>query len=277
MVASLHPHWHSTDTEEVSVPVHASKTHTEPVRRYAVRHPAAIVGVMLVLGLGMVFVRGVQELRGQAGGSPVIIRITPAGLEPQDVSLSPGQTITWRNEQDAPHILTSDALPVEGGILSTPHILPGTDFSARIAPDAEPGNFTYVSLTAENITGTVTIAAPAPTPLPSSIAAPVSAGPSRPIAAPVSAGPSRPIAPLASIPRNPYALEGTPIPPSPALSPQIPPLPPSSRGTPLPPLAASVRPFTQPQTGPRGMGAALIISMILVVGLCVRLTRKGHS
>ena len=283
MSSSLHPHWHSTDTEEVSVPVHASKNHGEPTRRYAVRHPAAIVGVLLVLGLGMIFIHGVQELRGQAGASPVIIRITPDGLDPQDVSLSPGQTMIWRNEQDVPHILTSDALPVEEGTLSTPHILPGTDFSTRIAPDALPGNFTYVSLTAENITGTVTISAPSDSDPNTFTNRPPEESPSSPIAlpspvtVPLFTEPSKPIAPLASIPQNPYALEATLIPQFPGVSPRPPPIQLSARGTPLPPIAATVRPFAQPQTGPRGMGAALIASVILVTGLCVHLTRKINS
>lgn len=277
MSSSLHPHWHSTDTEDVSVPVQSSKTHQEPDRRYAVRHPAAIVGVLLMLGLGIVFVHGVQELRGQAGASPVIIRITPTGLDPQDVSALPGQTMMWRNEQDVPHILTSDALLVEGGTLYTPHILPGTDFTTRIATEAQPGNFTYVSLTAENITGTVTIGS-SPTLEPRS-----SQPPSSPIAlgsrilTPPTASPSRPIAPLASIPRNPYALEGPPIPSSPGISPVFPPIQPSAKHTSLPPIVATVRPFTQPQTGPRGMGIALIASVILIIGLCVRFTRKINT
>lgn len=279
MSPALHPHWHTTDNvnqEETSIPVHIHGENQTPQRRYAVRHPAAIVGILLVLGLGVVFIEGVQELRGQVGTAPITIRITPGGLNPKDITATPGQTIIWKNEQETPHILTSDTLPVDEGTLYTPHILPGSDFRTRIARSATPGSFTYVSLITEDIVGTITIEEPAPTspppvsrPAPVTSAIPSKALPSNPVESP------RPLAPLASIPRNPYALDAPPVFPA-ALNTGVEPYETSPR-PPLPPLATTTRPFAQPQTGPKGMAAAILIGMLAVAGMYVRLTKKINS
>lgn len=272
MSPALHPHWHTTDNDEIAVPVRTQTNNEIPERRYAVRHPAAIVGILLVLGLGTFFVQGIRELRGQVGSTPVIVRITGQGLDPKAVSVLPGQTIVWRNESDIPHILTSDALPVEGGTLYTPHILPASEFSTRIVPDTTPGSFTYVSLTAEDIVGTITVisapAKPATVNRPPLVQSPILPSPTP---TPIPSGSMRPLAPLASIPRNPYALEASP--PSFGTIPQVP-----SNGipvtSPIPPLAATVRPFAQPETGPRGIAATLIMSVMGVVALCIRLNKN---
>lgn len=155
MGITLHPHWHTTiDGENSQEPQHVriSGTGSPPSRK-----PAAAFAILLVLGTLGTFMYGVSSLRGQLTPPTTSIRITDNGLEPSVVTVFPGQDVTWINEQNVPHIMTSETLSTAKGPLHTPAIFPGTLFTTSIPFDASPATHIYYSLTSNTITGQIII------------------------------------------------------------------------------------------------------------------------
>jgi plastocyanin len=93
-------------------------------------HPAAMKGVLTVTG----------ESKGgpAAGGAPnkAAVDIVDFAFEPDEASVAPGGTVTWKNTGEAPHTATFDDEDLDTGNLE-----PGSD-GALVAP-AEPGSYSY--------------------------------------------------------------------------------------------------------------------------------------
>lgn len=230
----LHPHWESTD----SLPAHPTRIPVTPT--FCSRRPAALVGIGLTVLLGTaLFFRELSLIQGQLTDPPVTIRITPTGLVPSAVTLPPGGTIEWVNEQEKPHILSSESLLTPDGPLYTTAIFPGERQRVAILGTHTPGDFPYVSLTDAGLSGTVTIALSPPPP---------PTVPSSPLPPPIPAEPSPP-------PQNPFALSPRESPPSP-LAAQLP----DHAFSPSP------KPFRQPQTGfPLWIASGLSMSTLLLL------------
>lgn len=166
MSKDIHPNWHTTDDEEI-VPVRAAPKKEEvqeiPVQTTSVsRRPAAIVGILLVVGITTLFYRGVQNLTGQLTGSQEI-RITDAGFEPQDISAAPGQELSWINERQVPQYIISDTLcDATGECLNTQTMFQDDSSSYTIPTGTADGTYTYFSPTDPNLTGTITVGRSAP-------------------------------------------------------------------------------------------------------------------
>lgn len=160
----MHPHWEATDAlndGDANVLVKqvrdGSAAHVAIVPTHVSRRPAAIVGILLVLGLGFVFVQGVSDLTGQIA-KVTTVRITKDGTEPSTVTLAPGDTITWMNESETPQILESSTLcTASGECLETRTIFQGEEASYTIPDGVFPGDYIYLSQTSEQISGTITI------------------------------------------------------------------------------------------------------------------------
>jgi plastocyanin len=66
----------------------------------------------------------------------VKISIADFAFKPGDITIAAGQTITWTNNDGAPH-----GLEYEDGAQGTDLLLPGANFSRRFA---QPGSYDYV-------------------------------------------------------------------------------------------------------------------------------------
>ena len=156
---NIDPIWQSDDE---SVPV-TVKSQTEPeitpsTGTQISRRPAAIVGMLLVIGAGFSFFRGVEGLTGQLIDGAQVIRITSEGFEPRRVEVEHGQTITWKNEAEVAHIIESDTLCSDTGFcLMTSTLLTGDSDNFTLTPDMQPGNYPYFSSIEEELIGEIII------------------------------------------------------------------------------------------------------------------------
>lgn len=165
-MSTLHPHWHTTDEDERPVritdasvrapaPVHAAR----PAVPRAKRGPAAFVGIALFIGVGFALFQGVNGLLGQVGtGDEVIVRMTDAGVDPETVTVKPGETIRWENQGSIPHILESETLPTEDDkSFITTAIFPSGSFDYTVPAGAAAGEHDYASKTAVSVKGRIVI------------------------------------------------------------------------------------------------------------------------
>lgn len=161
----IHSHWDSTDDDELPVRITDArskkvvpKKESTPNIPRAQRSPAAIVGVGLFLAAGTALFMGAQGLLGQIATDDIEVLITEDGIEPSVITVMPGETITWSNLSDIPHILRSDTLPTEDDEpFNTTAIFPEGDFSFVVPLTAEAGTYDYISSTSASITGQIII------------------------------------------------------------------------------------------------------------------------
>lgn len=159
----IHPHWQSTE----SIGPGQSKR-AKP--KAASRRPAALLGILLVTGMGFVALGGTSlftaqtpsETRtGESTSLPegsVEVVITAEGLDPKTVTVRPGGTIVWRNNSTLPHIIESKEVKgTNDQSLYTPAIFPDTSESFTVSPSQTPGTYAYVSVTASDINGEIQV------------------------------------------------------------------------------------------------------------------------
>ncbi len=185
-MTDLHPHWHSTGDDDIAartsaVPAPApSAAAGNPYRvsvRPASRLPGAMVGIVAFSLIGFTLAGGWQAMNAQVSGTggtavpvssstapsavlPVIeIRITgTTGFQPASVTVKPGQTITWINDQSIPHILTSQTLrDGSGAYLNTPAIFPGSKESFTIGKNEPDREHSVNSTTDQTLRGTIIV------------------------------------------------------------------------------------------------------------------------
>ncbi|MFA6259238.1 MAG: hypothetical protein WCX29_01350 [Candidatus Peribacteraceae bacterium] len=159
MAEDLHPNWHRTDSASAAT----SKTHRTaasiPLHDIRVsRLPGAIAGIVLVLGLGFIFFRGVSHIRGQLL-EEITMTISPGAVNPADITARPGQQIAWINRDQLPHIIVSQTLcsASAGTCLGTDIFFEGSTMRYTIPTDAPGGAHTFFSEIDPSITGTITI------------------------------------------------------------------------------------------------------------------------
>lgn len=145
--------------------------------------PAAIVGIVLFAVVGFTVAGGWDAINAQVGGggqsssslagstasagvsTAVEIHITMTGFEPASVSVRPGQKITWFNEQDIPHILTSQTLrDGSGSFLNTSAIFPNGKISFTVGAQEQPKQHVITSTTDGTLKGTVIVSLTAAAP-----------------------------------------------------------------------------------------------------------------
>ncbi|MFH0770558.1 MAG: hypothetical protein V1926_04230 [Candidatus Peregrinibacteria bacterium] len=162
-MSELHPHWHSTDDAAAHVPIAPVKEENDvPLAKSSFtvsRRPAAVAGIVIALLLGMVFFRGVTNLKGQATPNRIDVEITVQGnFNPSQVTVRPGDIIRWTNHSLIPHILKSASLcssPTD--CLQTESIFPNATAEFAIAPTVPDGPYPYTSLTSAVLSGIITV------------------------------------------------------------------------------------------------------------------------
>ncbi len=168
-MTSIHPRWHATDSdshEEQPVRiVHAApkkeQRSTPSVASKSVsRRPAAMVGIALTAMIGFAMVQGITTLRGALTSSTgTEVHLTKDGAVPPVITVMPGEQLTWINDDEIPHILSSDTLKMENGLLDSPAIFPGATYTETVAPDAAVKTHDYYSKTSSLVSGQVIVTA----------------------------------------------------------------------------------------------------------------------
>lgn len=163
-MTNLHPHWQTTDEDELTVPVRiASASNEEQLSPKisvpaASRMPGAVIGVLLFLGIGFAMFQGVYSFMGQVTSDRIEIVITETGVEPPVATARPGQTIVWKNESTIPHILASETLPTDDGKpFETAAIFQDMEEEYVVPLGAQNETHDYFSRTSAAITGQIII------------------------------------------------------------------------------------------------------------------------
>lgn len=161
-MSDLHSNWQAE--EESPVPVtekhHAEEPVHTPQNVEISRRPAAIVGMLIVIGIGATFFGGLDQLRGQiaGGGNQAVVRITGAGFTPSTLQVEHGQTITFVNDTATPHIVESETLCSDTGYcLMTKSLFEGESDNFTITPDMAQGSYRFSSAVDPLVTGEIVI------------------------------------------------------------------------------------------------------------------------
>lgn len=272
-MTTLHPHWQSTDdANERSVPVRIreKKAHSpssvsddrSPVR--ASRRPAAFVGIFLFFIAGAAALQGygLFVLGGQVNAPSVTVHLTSGGADPVTISVVPGSTITWTNDDTIPHVLSSETLPtVDGKPFVTSAIFPGSSTHILIPLDAVTGAYPYISKTSDIVSGQIIVESGTTVEpfVPPAAVTTFSASSMQTVssAASIALPASAPAASVSQIPVNPYTVGSGNVP-----------LP--DRQTPGSPAVSGHTPFATPETGP-----AVWMAVVLTMGILLIMTRKA--
>ena len=180
-MTDIHPHWHSTQDERevpgigpAKIVVNAEATVLATTKtRSASRLPAAIVGIIVVLGVGTALLQGTSILRGQSSpdsnaghaampvnSGAVVIHVTSGGLVPPRAIVMRGGQIIWQNDQNVPQVFRSSTLKDGSGhLLYTSPIFSGEHFIFAIPETAEETEYPYNSITSAQFAGSIVITA----------------------------------------------------------------------------------------------------------------------
>lgn len=156
----MHPHWQSTEDEQ-QVPVRVKDAGQPAVAApRATRASAAVVGILLMAGVVVYTFGGIEAMLGQlTNPTPdVTIRLTQDGAVPPVATVRAGQVIRWLNEDQIPHVLSSETLPTEDGspFVSTA-IFSNTDYFYTVPLTAENATHAYISETSPDLAGEIVI------------------------------------------------------------------------------------------------------------------------
>ena len=164
-MSTIHPDWQAEEDDvPVTVRINAETQTTEiPEGKQISRRPAAAIGMIIVLAFGFSFFHGVEGLRGQLIESATkTIRITTEGFDPQRIQVAQGETISWVNTQDVPHIVESETLcDASGFCLLSSTLFNGDSDSFSITADIPSGVYEYTSSITEGMIGQIIVVADA--------------------------------------------------------------------------------------------------------------------
>lgn len=157
-MTNLHPHWQSTEDEQ-PVPVRSGAANAAPHAKVS-RLPAAIVGIAIMIGGVAYSFGGVHGILGQlTNPTPdVTILLTQDGPDPDPANVRPGQVIRFANEDQIPHVLTSDTMPTpDGETFVTPIIFAASDYFYTLPLNAPEGTYPFISETNPQFSGEITV------------------------------------------------------------------------------------------------------------------------
>ncbi|PIR52208.1 hypothetical protein COU77_01675 [Candidatus Peregrinibacteria bacterium CG10_big_fil_rev_8_21_14_0_10_49_16] len=236
----IHPHWETV--EEVPVRYSPSARTVVAASPYS-RSLAAILGIITVLSVGYFLYVKTGSLTAQLANDVHEVHIHAGGFNPASITVPPGAQVIWINDDEKPHILSSETLETNEGILYTSPIFPGSSYTIVLPEGIGFGEYQYISLTDSSFAGVV-IVGDAPPQLPSSPPSP-SLPPPPQTQAPA---PSSVIAP------NPNALGASVLPASQSVQ--------TTMTAPV-----TTKPFRQPQTGASEwvIGALSLIVLTIMV------------
>lgn len=88
---------------------------------------------------------------GDGGGAKAsAVTIADLAYSPADIDVAAGGSVTWTNDDDAPHTVTFD----DDAVTSSEELAKGDEFSATFA---EAGSYSYVCAIHPDMKGTVTV------------------------------------------------------------------------------------------------------------------------
>jgi plastocyanin len=109
----------------------------------------AEAGMMMSEDMGAAEEEADEEMSGEMGGEEVSITIADFAFQDGSMTVSPGTTITWTNEDGAAHTVTA-----EGGAFDSGNLNSGDTFSFTFE---EPGTYNYFCQYHGSMTGTITV------------------------------------------------------------------------------------------------------------------------
>lgn len=144
-MTDVHPNWQAE--EETPVAVRIKNTEHNGVREIS-RRPAAIVGMLVVIGIGTIVFKGMDALQGQVVPSPQgpTVILADGGFVPNRLEVEHGQTITFINQQTTPQSIRSETLCNDTGFcLNSPMLSTGESTVFSITPDMNAGPFEFTA------------------------------------------------------------------------------------------------------------------------------------
>lgn len=156
--------WQNTEDEPVAIRIieKADTSHTateeQVIAPAAARSYAALFGITLIVVTGFFSFGGMDLFSAQVGGTAVTVVISDAGITPQEVSVKPGQRITWTNKSGIPHILESSTLKdASGKSMETIAIFPGSETSFDVPATTPDGTYEYISRISQTVGGRIIV------------------------------------------------------------------------------------------------------------------------
>jgi plastocyanin len=158
--ATPHPNWQSTEAQASSATASSgAKAVRRPSGYVPLRgspKPAAILGILLTVGLGTALATGQLTLTGQVSSS-IDVSIDVDGFDPASVVVHPGETVTWTNDTVLPQtleILTPD------GATALATLTIGTDEvgSVTVPETLAYGVYPFRTIGLSKFTGQITVA-----------------------------------------------------------------------------------------------------------------------
>jgi plastocyanin len=105
----------------------------------------------LLLLIAVLAVSGVASAASAQKSATTTVSITATGFVPEDVRVQPGDTVTWKNNDNQPHSVVSDT-----GLFKSPTITPGQTYSRQFGIES---SYSYHDGTKASSTGTVNVLA----------------------------------------------------------------------------------------------------------------------
>lgn len=303
--------WEETDAQPVRVVSHSKdeqpasgRADAPKPQRYARRMPGAIAGILLFTLIAVGSIHLLPFATGDLVADVAAVTISEAGADPQIIDVPQGGIVRFASTGTIPHVLHFEGLTDgEGNALESGVLFPDAMIDVVIPLTAVLGEYTYTSLTVENLQGRIRVTESQSIDSPSSESSITSSIESSAEVAPASsvsesaADDNAPVAvaaieePSASsvsianmpVPTNPYTVafaatvDAEPL--RAAASDQAT-LAPSSdlhKGAPLEPAVTQHTPKGTPQSGPATVPVILLLSTIGLIVLCRRHFGSGAS
>jgi plastocyanin len=103
--------------------------------------------ILVLATLAVAFVASVATAEDASRQATVTVSINPSGFKPEDVTIKPGDSVTWRNTDTTDHQIVSDT-----GAFKSPVLKPGETWSHRF--DVE-SSYSYHDASKDSLTGAV--------------------------------------------------------------------------------------------------------------------------
>ena len=109
--------------------------------------------LIYLAALALVLIMVMAPSAGATGRTTTTVSIQDFFFSPANVSVPAGTTVTWVNEGNVPHTVTSDDGQFDSGVL-----MPGDSYTVMFKGQ---GTITYHCMIHPSMTGSVTVGAPA--------------------------------------------------------------------------------------------------------------------
>ena len=165
-MSTIHPSWESTDGGQGSRPSRPAARPAAPARTAHVPiavsrgspRPAAVVGILLAIGVGFGISQNLWLFTGQLGAPrEVSVTITKSGFRPVNSSAVPGQTIRWTNTDSVEHVIGSEKIQTQSGAFAPLILAPGAEGSITLSQDIPAGTYVYTAQDKSQFQGVIRV------------------------------------------------------------------------------------------------------------------------